>query len=319
MKNIIKTILLLFTVLSCFAQEVVRTNLDIKDDWELYLNDDGSKELYYLKLVPKKEPIGALVILPSGYEKTEDVLKQIELHERAVENGIVVIVPSINWASEDGIAEIKILDIIFKKIINEHNVPKEKFVLGGLSNGGIIALNYAEISVRNPELTYLKPKGVFGLDTPLDDAHMYEYCQREIDRNFSEVGMNEARYIMNSLNETYGGSPEEYPEKYIEGSIYSNGVKDGGNAKFLKNIPIRMYTDLDLDFLLDQRRRDLYDWNGTDIVAMINDLKLMGNEDADVILTMGRGVRLDGTKHPHSWSIMDTNDCLHWIKSLYLK
>ena len=68
-----------------------------------------------------------------------------------------------------------------------------------------------------------------------------------------------------------------------------------------------------------KHRRDLYDWNGTDIVAMINDLKLMGNPDANVIITMGKGVRLNGTRHPHSWSIMDNEDCMKWIEGLLLK
>jgi hypothetical protein len=77
-----------------------------------------------------------------------------------------------------------------------------------------------------------------------------------------------------------------------------------------------MYTDLDVNWLMNERRRDLYDWNGTDIVAMINDLKLMGNKDANVIITMGKGIKLNGIKHPHSWTIMDNQDCFNWIEKL---
>lgn len=271
--------------------------------------------MFYLKLVPKTKPIGAVVVLPSGGETTEDLIKQIEIPELAYKNGVMTIIPSINWAMD----EFHILDNIFKEIIEQHNIPKENFVLGGLSNGGIITLSYAKQAVKDKGSTFLVPKGVFGLDVPLDNAHMYEYCQREIARNFSEIGMDEARYIMNYYNKAYGGSPEEFPEKYIEASIYSNGVENGGNAQYLKDIPIRMYTDLDVEWLMNERRRDLYDWNGTDIVAMINDLKLMGNEDANVIITMGKGVRLDGTGHPHSWSIMDNQDCMNWILKLFDK
>lgn len=151
---------------------------------------------------------------------------------------------------------------------------------------------------------------------PLDKAHLYQYCEREIKRNFSELGVQEARWILNNYNNIYGGSPQEFPEKYIENSIYSYGVKEGGNAKYLKEIPIRMYTDLDVEWLINERKRDLYDWNGTDIIAMINELKLMGNENANVIITMGKGIRLDGTRHPHSWSIMNNQDCIEWIDQL---
>ena len=239
-----------------------------------------------------------------------------QYHLLAFDKGIVTIIPSINWGTENRKVEIEILDKIFKEVIDLHKIPKEKFVLGGLSNGGMISLIYTQQSVKDKNNTLLQPKGVFGLDVPLDKAHLYEYCQREIKRNFSELGVGEARWIMNNYNEIYGGSPEEFPEKYIEASIYSNGKKDGGNAKYLKNIPVRLYTDLDVNWLMNERRRDLYDWNGTDNVALINDLKLLGNTDASIIITMGKGVRLNGKKHPHSWSIMDNKDCFNWIENL---
>lgn len=247
----------------------------------------------------------------------QDLLEQITIPKLAFDNGIATIIPSINWGTEDRKPEIETLNLIFQEVVKEHNIPKDNFVLGGLSNGGSISLIYAQQSVKQMSKTYLKPKGVFGLDVPLDKAHFYQYCQREIKRNYSQLGVGEAKWIMNQYNEIYGGSPEEFPEKYVEASIYSNGVENGGNAKYLKDIPIRMYTDLDVNWLIEKRRRDLYDWNGTDIVAMINDLKLMGNTDAYVIVTMGQGVRLDGTRHPHSWSIMDNQDCFNWIEKLF--
>jgi hypothetical protein len=293
---------------------VILKNPDISN---LYINDGESTELYYLKLIPKGVIKGAIVILPSGGETTQDLLKQISIPKLALDKGIATIIPSINWGTEDRNVEIQTLNTIFKEVVQKHNIPKENFILGGLSNGGIISLVYTQQSVK--EKTFLKPKGVFGIDVPLDKAHLYEYCQREITRNFSEFGIGEAKWIMNNYNEIYGGSPEEFPEKYIEASIYSNGVENGGNAKYLKDIPIRIYTDLDVNWLINERGRNLYDWNGTDIVAMINDLKLMGNKDANVIITMEKGIRLDGTKNPHSWSIMDNQDCFIWIEKLLSK
>ena len=103
----------------------------------------------------------------------------------------------------------------------------------------------------------------------------------------------------------------------FETSVYAHDAENGGSAYFLKGMPLRMYTDLDVDWLMKERHRDLYDWNGTDIVAMINRVRLMGNEDANVIVSMGKGVRLDGSRHPHSWSIMEGEDCLRWVLKLF--
>jgi hypothetical protein len=320
MKKINLILFVFFLVVNISTgQDFERILISETDSSRLYVNDGESNELYYLQVIPKTKIKGAIVIFPSGGETTEDLIKQIDLPQMAYKNGIVTIIPSINWGTENRAVEIEILNKIFKKAVNEHNIPKENFVLGGLSNGGMISLTYAEQAVKEKGSTYLVPKGIFGLDVPVDKTHLYEYCQREIKRNFSRAGVNEARWLINRFNQIYGGSPQEFPERYFEASIYSNGVENGGNANFLKEMPIRMYTDLDVDWLVNQRRRDLYDWNGTDIVAMINDLKLMGNEDANVIITMGKGVRLDGRKHPHSWSIMDNQDCMDWVLKLFKK
>ncbi len=316
--NLILFVSFLLTTI-CKGQNFERILISETDTANLYINDGQSNELYYLQLVPTTKIKGAIVILPSGGESTADLIKQIDLPELAFKNGVVTIIPSINWGTENKAIEIRILDKIFKEAIKKYHIPKENIVLGGLSNGGMISLAYAQQAVKEKGSTFLIPKGIFGLDVPLDKTHFYEYCQREIKRNFSEAGMNEARWLMNRFNQIYGGSPEEYPNRYVEASLYSNGAENGGNAKYLKEIPIRMYTDLDVEWLMNQRRRDLYDWNGTDIVAMINDLKLMGNKDANVIITMGKGVRLDGKKHPHSWSIMDNQDCMDWILKLFEK
>lgn len=315
-KKSIFLILTLFINFSSFCQGFKKVNLKKSDTANLYINDEDSTMLYYLKLIPPGDVKGAIVIFPSGGETTEDLLKQITIPSLAYEKGIATIIPSINWGTENRTEEIELLNTIFTEIIRVHKIPKENFILGGLSNGGMISLIYAQQSVKDTSSTLLKPKGVFGLDVPLDKAHLYAYCEREIKRNFSQLGIGEARWILNNFHDTYGGSPEEYPEKYIEASIYSNGIENGGNAVYLKEIPIRMYTDLDVQWLLTERRRDLYDWNGTDIVALINDLTLMGNTDANVIISMGKGIRLDGTKHPHSWSIMDNQDCFNWIEKL---
>lgn len=301
-----------------YGQELEKIIIKDLDTNDLYLNDGDSTTLYYLKSVPKTEIKGVLVILPSGGETTENLLKQITLHKLAVEKGFLIIIPSINFGTENGDAEFNILDKIFNEIVNEYHVSKDNFILGGLSNGAMISLSYAERAIKNPNKTFLVPKGIFALDSPLDKAHLYQYCEREIERNFTEAGVNEGKWIIGKYKKLYG-TPYKHPKKYAEASIYTYRAKDGGNAKYLKDIPLRMYTDFDVEWLMNQRHRDLYDWNGTDIIAMINMLKVMGNDDANVIISYGKGFKLDGSKNPHSWSIMDSQDCLNWISKLLEK
>lgn len=308
-------ILCLFISQLAVSQNLEKIPVRSSDPYSFYVNDGDSTELYYYKLVPKKKPIGVLTIFPSGGETTENLLAQIELHKRACKKNLIVLIPSFNWGTIQRTPDIAFLDTIFKQVVTEHEVSKDKFILCGLSNGGMVSLDYGIRSVRDKS-TYLKPKGIIGLDPPLDFARFYRYCEREIARNYSPGGVAEAQWFVNVYNQVYGGSPDSVPQNYIDASIFSFGAEGGGNAQYLNGIAIRMHSDLDLDYLLNSRHRDLYDWNGIDIVSFVNQLKINGNTNAEVIITQNKGVRLDGTKHPHSWSIMDTKETLEWILDL---
>jgi hypothetical protein len=297
------------------SQDLEKIQVQATDPYSLYVNDGDSTNLYYYQILPEGRPKGVLVILPSGGEKTEALIHQITLHMEAAKNGLLVIIPSVNWGTDDRLPEISFLDTIFKRVVEQHKVSKDNFIFCGLSNGGMISLRYAINAVKESN-TYLIPKGIIGLDPPLDFAHFYAYCEREISRDFTPAGVGEAKWMLGNYHAIYGGSPAEFPQHYIDASVFSYGEKGGGNAKYLSEIAIRMHSDLNLNYLLNERKRDLYDWNGTDIVAFVNQLKINGNTNAEVIITQNEGVRSDGSIHPHSWSIMKTDGAIKWILNL---
>lgn len=296
------------------GQTVEKVVVFKQDLYNLYnFEPTDTASLFYLKLVPKIKPIGCLVIMPSSGELVENVMRQITLHKLAVDKGLLVIFPSINWGTNTFIEEHKFLDTIFKQVVQQYKIPKTKFILGGLSGGGMVSLTYTEKANKGKDSTFLVPKAVFALDPPLDFAHLYSHAKRDVERNFSEVAVNEGHWLMDNYRAEFGGTPDEVPAQYIKYSIYSQSEKDGGNAKYLLKTPVRIYTEPGIEWQIKNRHRDLYDLNCTDISAMINLLQMQGNEKAEIIVTHDKGVRLDGTRHPHSWSIMDSKSCLTWI------
>ncbi|GEM_PF-392076 len=309
------SILILLLTQQTISQELIKREISKDDPYSFYINDNDSTNLFYYKMVPNKAPIGALILLPSGGESIESMLNQITLHKEALKNNLLVVIPSYNWGTIQQIPEISFFDTIFEQVVNEHKVSKDNFIFCGLSNGAMIALTYGVRSVRDSN-TYIIPKGIIGLDPPVDLSRFYNYCEREIERNFSEAGVNEAKWLKNVYNQVYGGSPDSFPTQYQEASVFSYGSPKGGNAKYLNDIGILMYSDLNIDFLLNQRKRDLYDWNGTDIVAFVNQLQINGNKNAEVIISQNKGKRPDGTLHPHSWSILNTKTTIEWILEL---
>ena len=285
-----------------------------EDPYDLYANiDKDSTTLFYDKLVPKNKPVGVLVILPGSGERIDDVKKQITLHTLAVQKNLLVIFPSINWGTNKHIPEHRFLETIFKQVVKQYKIPKNKFVIGGFSGGGMVALTYTEKANKYIDSTFIIPKAVFGVDPPLDYAHLWNHCKNDIERNFSEPAIQEGKWIMESYTRDFGGSPEEFSKNYIKYSIFSYNEKDGGNAKYLKTTPVLLFTEPDVLWQMQNRHRDYYDMNCVDIAAMINFLQLHGNKNAELVVTNNKGRRLNGMRHPHSWSIMNSQRCLDWI------
>lgn len=313
MKHIATLFLLVLGVhASVHSQEYTQVILPERDTMNYYISDGTSDTLHYLYRLPENQPKGALVIFPSGGERTTAVPDQIDLDELANEAGLAVFIPSYNWGTEAKRAEVDFLNSLFEEWITRYQIPADKFILGGLSNGGMVSFRYAEISVAHPELCRIQPAGLFGLDMPVDLISLYAYCDREIERNFSEAGMNEARWLKSNYERAFGGSPSSHRENYVQNSIFTHDEPQGGNAQYLKEMPLLVFTDLDVEWLINERHRDLYDWNGTNLVALVNSLKLMGNSNAHIEISMGKGIRPDGRRHPHSWSIMNGERCIQF-------
>jgi hypothetical protein len=314
----IRQIILILSFLQIYyttnGQKIEKVLVSNQDPFNLYYSEDAdSTTLFYLKIVPKVKPIGVLVILPAGGEILENTIKQISLHKLAIEKGLIVIFPSINWGPIKFDQDFKFLDIVFKQIAEQYKVPKDKFVLGGLSGAGMISLSYAEKAYKNKDSTFIIPKAIFALDAPVDFANLYYAAERDVARNFAKPAIDEGKEFVADCKKEFGGSPKDVPSEYIKYSIYSRSEPDGGNAKYLINTPILIYTEPGIEWQLENRHRDIYDLNCLDISAMVNFLQTHGNKNVKLIVTHNKGVRLDGKKHPHSWSIMDNQECFNWI------
>ena len=106
-------------------------------------------------------------------------------------------------------------------------------------------------------------------------------------------------------------------------SVYRNrspflaSERDGGNAHWLKTIPIRLYTEPDVVWMMENIGHDYYTMNAVDQAALILQLRALGNTKAELITTTGKGFRPPGTRNPHSWTIVDEPELAGWIaKSL---
>jgi pimeloyl-ACP methyl ester carboxylesterase len=271
---------------------------------------------YYLAVAPKGNIEGVLVLFPGFGEKPEDVLPETKLHNIAFNNNILtLIVPFGNKIYTDAPTITNINRALTDSIKRMHLNP-EKFVIGGFSAGGTIAMRYVELCKEKPELFPVKPQAVFTIDSPIDLVDLSKYFDRELERNFSDAGMNEAVFIQGIMKDELKGTPETNFNNYVFHSPFTRELKQQGNEKYLMNIPVRLYHDVDLVWQLKNRRRSAFDNNVASASELIARLMLAGHEKAELMIAKQPGYRSNGMRHTHSWSIVDEVEFIQWMKQV---
>ena len=90
----------------------------------------------------------------------------------------------------------------------------------------------------------------------------------------------------------------------------------GDNEKHLQSTAVRAYHDVDIPWRLQNRFQSVAESNYLVTSELIKRLILMGNQKAEFIQSYQTGYRSNGQRHPHSWSIVDEEECVRWVKSL---
>jgi len=271
---------------------------------------------YYLTIEPKGKIEGALLLLPGFGQLAQHVLPETKLHEVAAKNNFLTICFSTRFRSSADDFYQKKLNAALEDVIKRYELNPNKFVIGGFSAGGVIALRYTELCKEFPDQFPINPQGVFMADSPVDMFLIHEFFEEAIKENRSEVAVAEAKGSIAYLKKNYGKTPPEDPEFYGKLSPFSINPKYGENEKHLKDVAVRTYHDVDINWRLLNRNQPMRFQNYIATSELINRLLLMGNERAEFIQTFETGYRSNGKRHPHSWSIIDEEECIDWVNNL---
>lgn len=257
----------------------------------------------YYVMQPKLEVRGVLLLLPGSGEKAKSIFDKTSLPRILAKKGFVVVVPELRnslFADQKTISELNKI----RETINQKYSPPN-LIVGGFSSGGAVAIGYAEYLLSLDTENILK--GVFAIDPPLDLTRLYASAEKIINSKCQGLIKKEGYSIKQQLEYSLGGPPDLKPDQYLMHSSYSANDSNGGNAKYLKNIPIRLYSEPDLAFVRKTYCMELKieNINAIDLQRLHKFLLGIGNSNAEYITTMGKGF--------HSWNILDASDCAEWI------
>jgi len=265
-----------------------------------------------------RKPVALLVLIPGGAatqdEFTAGGSAPSILPQKLANHQVVTIVPAgggySHWLED---AWLKHLDAIVAETLTTHRIPADRVVVGGFSGGGTAAVRYAEFCAARRSPARVRIRGVFAVDAPLDFSRFWRGETLAIRRGAHPSFVGEAKAVLADMRRVLGGSPNDEPARYLQMSPFSAFAEGGGQARLLAGLPVRLYTEPDIRWWMENRKVDYYSMNAVDAAALILQLQLLGNREAQLITTEGRGVRPDGTRHPHSWSIVDETELQAWI------
>jgi pimeloyl-ACP methyl ester carboxylesterase len=266
----------------------------------------------------REKPVGLLVLIPGGAATHDEFTPQggtpSILPQELADHQVVTIVPAgggySHWL-EDG--WLRHLDAIVAETLTTHRIPFDRVVVGGFSAGGTAAVRYAEFCAARRSLAGVRIRGVFAVDAPLDFGRFWRGETLAVRRGAHPGFVAEAKAVLEDMRRVLGGSPDDEPASYLQMSPFSAFVEGGGQARLLAGVPVRLYTEPDIRWWMENRKVDYYSMNAVDAAALILQLQLLGNGQAQLITTRGRGARPSGQRHPHSWSIVDETELQGWI------
>ena len=269
----------------------------------------------YTLWLPDTNPVKGLVVFTHARRDSinDDLLIQEALNEQIA----VMYATTENrlefFFSDDRLKEIE--EHIQTVIIN-HNIPKENILFCGMSLEGTRALKLAIFSASESSKFNLKPRAIAVCDAPLDFVRFYQEMVKAKDLKFSPVAENEGTWVSEYLYTNLNGSPKDAYQNYVTYSPFCYSADGGYHLEKFNDIAIRAYTEPDIDWWIENRRKDYYGMNSIDLAAFINTLKINGNQEAELITTQNKGYDDSGNRHPHNWNIVDEKELIQWFSKL---
>ncbi|RPI70981.1 MAG: hypothetical protein EHM47_11125 [Ignavibacteriales bacterium] len=269
-------------------------------------------------ILPENEEADGVIIIPAGKRfNFKDAAKtDSTLENEALDRNLAVLY-ILTGNPVDFYFESDVLSDVTKRlqeILSENDLKGKPVYLTGMSLAGTRALRLAVYLETNREKFWLRPAAVAIVDAPLDMVRFWDVENRAIINNFNQVAVDEAKWVTYILKENLG-TPQENFNNYIDYSPFVYTAEEGGNAEELRNTPVRAYHEPDVNWWIENRRKDYYSMNSIDMAGLINQLKLLNNEDAELVTTHQKRKGFSEGSSPHTETIVDYAELMEWFLS----
>ena len=273
-----------------------------------------SEDAGYTLLLPSGNINGLVVSFHSGRDTTH-MGYEMRLYHPAIKSGLAAAFITTGNRFEFLFEEKRYeqLDGYLDKILTTYQIPRNRIYFVGMSLAGTRALKFGLWCANGNSSSKLRPRAVAICDAPLDFVRFWDDGQIAQTYQSNAISANEASWVNTALEENLGGTPKDQLQNYIDYSPFHKGFGVDTRLSILNGIALRCYTEPDVTWWMGQRQKSYYGMNALDASGIINHLQLLGHTEAELIVTRGRGFRTDGSRHPHTWGIVDNEELIQWL------
>lgn len=312
--------LLFFFILSInsFSQKIIEDYESVKKD-SLRIGA-GEKDFLsfiqkgYTIMLPESKSIkGVLIFLEdSKYDKKNNSAKQ--MYNVASKEGFAVLSVSTEIPLDFYFSKVSMLSTykLIRKIFTKHDLPNENIFFLGASLVGHRAMKYIEFTNKTDLEFQLNIKGIVICNFTMDWTRKWHQHKRDI--RIDRIDLWEPKFINYMLETNLRGTPETTPEKYHDFSSYSYFDKKNRNIKIYKDYAVRTYIEPAIKYKLTKQLRTLYENNSTDMVGFLAELKLVGNENTELIVLQPEDNKSQKKNTQSTWNAIDKDELMNWIR-----
>ena len=320
MKKSLKLLLILVLILfgtTAFSQRIIENYGPLKKD-SLRIGTGDKDFLPYIQsgytlMFPKEEAVkGVLVFLEdSGYDQKNKNAKQF--YDQASDKGFAVLSVSTEipfdfyFSSTSSRSTHRLIQQVFV----EHSLPNDSVFFIGIGIAGHRVMRYIKFMKERNDVFQLNVKGIVICNSMLDWIRKWQQYDREIRINRNDLW--EPKFVNYMLETHLNGTPKSNPKSYSDFSSYSYFDDKNRNIKYYTGYSVRAYIEPAIEYWLENRLKTLYENNSPDMVGLLAELKLAGNENTDLVVLQPED-NLSPVKNPDtSWEAINKEELMGWI------
>jgi hypothetical protein len=259
------------------------------------------------------EPKGVLISLEDGrFDLTKT--KQL-IHPAAIRKGFAVLYVSTGIPVDLFFSEktLRWVDTSITQIFKKFKLPTQNVYFLGVSLAGHRALKYIQFIKSRDAKSNMNVKGVVLCDSVLDWVRQWYEEKKGVKDNFAPSAVSEGKLITFLLEENLKGTPKTNLNAYLNFSPYSYFDESNRHLRHFKELRIRAYTEPATYYWMNERRKGVFDTNFPDMVGIINEMKLLGNQKAELVV-FNQGKENNDRRNPYyTWELVNKEELLDWM------